>query len=206
MTSLRKSSLFRNFTRRMLAPCYESFGTCYRSHLRVSCSQDYLTLEDGTDTFRNVRILDPWRWDRYVVPKRLNAWPSKMGPIRCPETSECLTLEDGTDTLSRNVWMLDPRRWNRYVVSKRRQQTTNIRCVKARRVKIPFTLRREPESTHNFANDCRGAPIVDSRGSPLRCTGVICDILTQCFLGTLQKRLLTYTSTVWCRGSHTFAL
>jgi hypothetical protein len=99
MTSLRRSSLFRDFTQRMLAPCYGSFGTTYRSHLRMSwpskvgptdCPEtsECWALEDGTDTLsRNVGILDPRRWDRYVVPKRRNVWPSKVGPIRCPETS-----------------------------------------------------------------------------------------------------------------------
>jgi hypothetical protein len=74
----------------------------------------------------------PWRWDQYVVPKRRywTSWPLKMGPIRCPETSvflDILTLEDGTDTLSRNVgilWLLDPWRWDRYVVPKRRYWTS----------------------------------------------------------------------------------
>jgi hypothetical protein len=118
---------------------------------------DSLILEDGTVTLsRNVstllRLLDPWRWDRYVVPKRrYSSWTPlslKMGPIRCPETSvlflDSLILEDGTDTLSRNVGtvlgLLYPWRWDRYVVPKRRYSSWTplslkmgpIRCPKRR--------------------------------------------------------------------------
>jgi len=106
---------------------------CSETSVRNYC----LTLEDGADMlYRNVGetlLLDPWKWDRYVVPKRRwesTAWPLKMGPIACSETSVrnyCLTLEDGTLSLSRNVGkklLLDPWRWGRYVVPKRRWDTT----------------------------------------------------------------------------------
>jgi hypothetical protein len=152
----------------MLAPCYGSFGTTYRSHLRVSCSH-----ADWTNTLsQNVWMLDPRRLDQYVVPKRRNAWPSKMGPIRCPETSA--TSYQYTLCKSAEEWK------------------SHLHCDGSLKPRITSLM-------------TRGAP-VDSRGSPLRCTGVICVILTQCFLGTLQKRLLTYTSTLWCHGCHTFAL
>jgi hypothetical protein len=46
-------ALFWDITRRLIVIVYRRFGTTYRSHLQGS-----------------PRTLDPWRWDRYVVPKR----------------------------------------------------------------------------------------------------------------------------------------
>jgi hypothetical protein len=69
---------------------------------------DFLTFEDGTNTLsRNVSK------DYHSTYSSWTSWPLKMGPIRCPETSvkitiqlfflDFLTLEDGTDTVSRNI-------------------------------------------------------------------------------------------------------
>jgi hypothetical protein len=112
-----RSAFFWGITQRRVVILYRSFGTTYWPHIH------------GSRSLRSLRRLpDPWRWDRCVVPKRRQritktSCPLKMGPIRCPETSvkdyqDFLTLEDGTDKLSRNVGkglprLLDPWRWDR---------------------------------------------------------------------------------------------
>ena len=55
------SAHFWDFTKRRLVVCYRPFGTAYR--FRLQASREWLTF----------------------------AWPSKMGPIGCPETSEQTT-------------------------------------------------------------------------------------------------------------------
>jgi hypothetical protein len=54
------SALLWDITQRWLSVLYRRFGTTYLSHLHGSRS-----LFGGL-----LQILDPWRWKRYVVPKR----------------------------------------------------------------------------------------------------------------------------------------
>jgi hypothetical protein len=96
---LMRSALFRDITRRRVVIVYRRFGTTYRSHLHGSrvrvgkkaslrCLYPPLSDIKPTDyypartfpyrinvigcwlSFFPARTLDPWRWDRYVVPKR----------------------------------------------------------------------------------------------------------------------------------------
>ena len=53
---LMRSAIFWDITRRHVVIIYRSFGTTFRFHLQGSGSL--------------LGLLDPWRWDRYVVPKR----------------------------------------------------------------------------------------------------------------------------------------
>jgi hypothetical protein len=58
-TMLTRSALFWGITQRRMVNICRRFGTTYRSHLQGSRSP----MKQGA-------LLDPWRWDRYVVPKR----------------------------------------------------------------------------------------------------------------------------------------
>jgi hypothetical protein len=101
-----RSALFWGITQRRGVILYRRFGTTYRSHLHGTRSPrifldllsprrflDFKPPEDGTDTLSrhvSIGLLDLWRWDQYVVPKRRyswTSWPLKMGTVRCPETS-----------------------------------------------------------------------------------------------------------------------
>jgi hypothetical protein len=53
-----RTALFGDITQRPMVILYRCFGTTYRSHLQGSISPILLG------------VLDPWRWDRYIVPKR----------------------------------------------------------------------------------------------------------------------------------------
>jgi hypothetical protein len=50
---LMRSVLFWGITQRRVVIVYRRFGTTYRSHLSFLLG-----------------LLDPWRWDRYIVPQR----------------------------------------------------------------------------------------------------------------------------------------
>jgi hypothetical protein len=60
-----RSALFWDITQRTVVILHQSFGTAYQSHLQ------------GARSTR--RLLDPWRWDRYVVPKRRY----RIATLRC---------------------------------------------------------------------------------------------------------------------------
>jgi len=76
-----RSALFFGITQRRVVIPYRRFGTTYRSHLQVSRSL--------------LRPLDPWRRERYFVPKR-----------RYGITAVCCVIsnnrEDHTKTMS--IW------------------------------------------------------------------------------------------------------
>ena len=57
----KRSALFCDITQSRVVLLYRRFGTTYRSHLEGSRNPKQSFL---------VGLLDPWRWDRYVVPKR----------------------------------------------------------------------------------------------------------------------------------------
>jgi hypothetical protein len=56
ITNHMRSALFWVLTQHRVVILYQHFGTMYRSHLQGSRSL--------------LGLLDPWRWDRYIVPKR----------------------------------------------------------------------------------------------------------------------------------------
>jgi hypothetical protein len=85
---LKRSALFWGVTQRVMVILYRRFGTTYLSHLQGS------------------RFLDPWRWDRYVFPKRRCRFI-----IRC-----CVIPQKSADILdfrsSVPTWLIYPQKQN----------------------------------------------------------------------------------------------
>ena len=91
-----RTALFWVITRPVVAIPYRGFGTTYRSHLQSFNHFKVGPTGCPETSARNYHysLLDPCRWDRWIVPKR------RQGIT----TTHCfLTPADGTDGLSRNV-------------------------------------------------------------------------------------------------------
>jgi hypothetical protein len=82
----QSNSFIWDISRSRVVILYRLFGTTYRAHLHGS----------------RVRAM-PWRWDRYVVPKRRQTIPLEYGPDTLSRNVGKQPSKDGTDTLSRNV-------------------------------------------------------------------------------------------------------
>jgi hypothetical protein len=64
---LMRSALFWGITQRRMVILYRRFGTTYRSYLQGSRNPKRV-VSSTLPTL--LELLDPWRWSRYVVPKR----------------------------------------------------------------------------------------------------------------------------------------
>jgi hypothetical protein len=120
-----RSAFFWDFTQRRMVVPYRRFETTYRSRLQ------------GPSRPRLLGILDPWKWDRYVVPKRRYG-TSFLRCIKNPKESglhlhcggslkSCIFIFKYSNKVS--CWTVDTWWRRQYVPTKRRDQYTTRHAV-----------------------------------------------------------------------------